>query len=175
VSEREGREPRFLMKLRNFTSTNSRTRNGGRRVTVAWVRQGGKCLWCSRSVERKFATAEHLIPTVLGGPNAEWNIGAACGKCNSSRVVTAEEIIKILSQRSAANRRMVIELMLLRVNRMLRRFHSTNHNADRIDPGVKRLYATSIAVLGWWVAGPAPAKASAKDPQQFPTRRARPK
>lgn len=54
--------------------------------------QGGKCAYCDRPVHFppkegvlagiSTATADHVVPTAKGGPDAPCNIVAACPHCN---------------------------------------------------------------------------------------------
>lgn len=63
----------------------------------AVVSQHNLCWWCETNMQHpgartpagkphpKRATAEHIIPRWMGGPNEAWNIKAACDDCNKRR------------------------------------------------------------------------------------------
>lgn len=44
-------------------------------------RDGWECRYCSQPAN----TVDHVIPRAEGGPDAEWNLVAACTSCNSSK------------------------------------------------------------------------------------------
>lgn len=51
----------------------------------AWVRQGGRCLWCDRAVPESHATADHVRDHSKGGASDEDNIVMSCWDCNQAR------------------------------------------------------------------------------------------
>lgn len=62
----------------------------------AFREQRGRCFWCDREMVNAVkrggtklpsnqCTSDHLIPTAKGGPDDEWNIIAACNRCNNER------------------------------------------------------------------------------------------
>lgn len=60
----------------------------------AFREQRGRCFWCNRDMAKKRkkgvlpsnqCTTEHLIPTAKGGTDQDWNIVAACNRCNNER------------------------------------------------------------------------------------------
>lgn len=80
----------------------ARRRNIERLVLLALVRQGWACLYCGRPLmlatilrpDTAFwtgtaglfvATAEHLVPRSVGGPDDEANVAASCVRCNNER------------------------------------------------------------------------------------------
>lgn len=56
------------------------------RLTAAILRDGPRCVWCSRPFDELVVpTTDHLIPRVKGGPSWPENELAACRRCNSQR------------------------------------------------------------------------------------------
>ena len=56
--------------------------------------QGGKCFWCGVKMLQNAAeahphrvTGDHITPVSNGGLENEWNVVAACFKCNQERGV----------------------------------------------------------------------------------------
>ena len=41
-----------------------------------------RCHYCNR---RKAVTYDHIVPRVLGGPNAQWNLVPSCRHCNQKK------------------------------------------------------------------------------------------
>ena len=76
-------------------TTQRRNKNKGQRNALreeARKAQGGHCFYCDRSMNKIVGhplqcTAEHLIEYGKGGPDARWNIVAACYECNQRRAV----------------------------------------------------------------------------------------
>jgi len=52
---------------------------------AAYIRQGGRCMYCGRLVPHTKATCEHLIPRSRGGKRTRDNVGMACRACNMAR------------------------------------------------------------------------------------------
>ena len=61
----------------------------GRRERLALIleRDGNACVWCGRQLEHRlvFATTEHVVPRIKGGPSWLENEVAACRRCNGER------------------------------------------------------------------------------------------
>lgn len=57
------------------------------RLAVVLRRDGGRCVWCGRSVDEGLvaATTEHVVPRIKGGPSWLSNELAACRRCNGER------------------------------------------------------------------------------------------
>jgi 5-methylcytosine-specific restriction endonuclease McrA len=50
-----------------------------------WLRDGGKCMYCSRPVTLDDFTFDHVLPRRLGGKTTWENIVACCSGCNSEK------------------------------------------------------------------------------------------
>jgi 5-methylcytosine-specific restriction endonuclease McrA len=48
-------------------------------------RDGWVCTSCGKTLIGFDATADHVTPTVQGGPSEAWNLVAMCRSCNSSK------------------------------------------------------------------------------------------
>ena len=59
----------------------------GRRPTkkLLWVRDEGKCQYCSKKVTVSNATIDHVIPKSRGGDHTWENLVIACAKCNGKK------------------------------------------------------------------------------------------
>jgi hypothetical protein len=58
----------------------------GQRLAAAIARDGPTCVWCGRPFgDLVFATTEHVVPRVKGGPSWLANEVAACRRCNGER------------------------------------------------------------------------------------------
>lgn len=53
-------------------------------ILAIYRRQGGKCAYCSMSLNGKF-TIDHIQPLSQGGTNWPDNIALSCSSCNSSK------------------------------------------------------------------------------------------
>jgi 5-methylcytosine-specific restriction endonuclease McrA len=55
-----------------------------------WIRRVRKrlfaasrfCFYCGKELVFEWTTADHEIATARGGPDEEWNLLLACGRCN---------------------------------------------------------------------------------------------
>jgi len=59
-----------------------------RRRPTLIERDGNVCHYCKRppeQVARRQLTEDHVIPRVMGGPNALWNIVLACFACGQRK------------------------------------------------------------------------------------------
>lgn len=54
------------------------------RLQCILARDGGVCVWCRRPLDR-FASLEHVVPRLKGGPAWPENELAACRACNRAR------------------------------------------------------------------------------------------
>jgi 5-methylcytosine-specific restriction endonuclease McrA len=45
-------------------------------------RDGWVCTHCGKDLIGEDATADHVVPRALGGPDALWNLQASCRRCN---------------------------------------------------------------------------------------------
>jgi hypothetical protein len=61
------------------------------RLRLILARDGAECVWCRRPLEPgdRFASLEHLVPRLKGGPAWPENELAACRACNRARGHTA--------------------------------------------------------------------------------------
>ena len=50
-----------------------------------FLRDHGKCIFCSVDLDESKMTREHIIPTSRGGTNTWDNVGIACYDCNSKK------------------------------------------------------------------------------------------
>ncbi|MBX3309702.1 MAG: HNH endonuclease [Cryobacterium sp.] len=48
-------------------------------------RDGWQCSYCGRPIEGSDATADHVTPLDKGGVSEDWNLVAACRKCNGTK------------------------------------------------------------------------------------------
>ncbi|WP_432490801.1 HNH endonuclease [Kineococcus gypseus] len=56
------------------------------RLELAVARDGPRCVWCGRELDRLVhPTTDHLVPRVKGGPSWLENEAAACRRCNGQR------------------------------------------------------------------------------------------
>lgn len=61
-----------------------------KKLTVADIRmrllaQKPNCRWCNKTLTKRTATLEHVVPKAHGGTNRWENLALACSKCNSAR------------------------------------------------------------------------------------------
>lgn len=54
-------------------------------TTFAWLRQGGICPDCQRSLDRDLFDGDHIVPWSSGGPTTLDNLQALCRGCNSRK------------------------------------------------------------------------------------------
>lgn len=45
----------------------------------------GRCQWCNRPLTYATATADHVRPVALGGPDCPSNLALSCRPCNLAR------------------------------------------------------------------------------------------
>jgi hypothetical protein len=50
-----------------------------------FLRDHGRCIFCTRQLKESEVTKEHIIPTSKGGKNTWTNVGVACLDCNSEK------------------------------------------------------------------------------------------
>lgn len=55
-----------------------------KRVTVC-MRDGAVCHYCSSLTSIREGTVDHIVPEVLGGVDANWNLVWACKPCNEAK------------------------------------------------------------------------------------------
>ena len=48
-------------------------------------RSEGKCYFCSRAVNPKELTMDHIVPVIRGGKSVKGNIVPACKDCNNKK------------------------------------------------------------------------------------------
>lgn len=53
--------------------------------------QGRKCIYCGVTLNRTNFQVDHIFPVEFGGSNAESNLQAACGSCNSRKGVQTDQ------------------------------------------------------------------------------------
>jgi len=49
------------------------------------ARDDGTCYLCGSRPKGRDLTLDHVIPLMLGGPHAAWNLRVACRRCNSRK------------------------------------------------------------------------------------------
>lgn len=87
--DQEIRSPTFSMKLPSvivYKSSKWRKVNSIRfsRRNV-WLRDEGKCQYCSKRVSSKNFTLDHVIPKCHGGKTVWTNVVACCYECNQKK------------------------------------------------------------------------------------------
>jgi 5-methylcytosine-specific restriction endonuclease McrA len=84
--EREVHSPSFAMRLPAVVRLIKRIRRGKRKIKFSrhniYLRDGGKCQYCSTSVALADSTFDHVTPRSKGGKTHWENIVIACQKCN---------------------------------------------------------------------------------------------
>lgn len=57
-----------------------------------YMRDQGRCVYCTERVARRESTLDHVVPPLRGGKNELSNIVLSCGWCNQDKgILTAEE------------------------------------------------------------------------------------
>lgn len=51
----------------------------------AWIKQGCKCAYCRRPMQRSDITGDHVQPLINGGLTVRENVKAACSSCNYTK------------------------------------------------------------------------------------------
>ncbi|CAB4125376.1 McrA Restriction endonuclease [uncultured Caudovirales phage] len=77
----ETQVPSVIM-LRDFMKSKSTVRFSRANV---YLRDNGTCQYCSKHIERKVATLDHVVPVSKGGKTTWENSTTACGPCNSAK------------------------------------------------------------------------------------------
>ena len=87
--DREIRSPSVAVRLPAVVRLVRRIVRGKRRVRFSrqniYLRDGGKCQYCQRSVELSECTFDHVVPRVKGGRTCWTNVVLACASCNRKK------------------------------------------------------------------------------------------
>lgn len=64
---------------------------------LAWRRQDGRCLYCTRRLGLPEVTADHREPQARGGGDVSANIDATCYECNQLKgTFTYEDVLRAI-------------------------------------------------------------------------------
>jgi len=74
----------------------------------------GRCFFCGRSIPRKRASLDHLIPLTRLGQDEAQNLVLSCSWCNKDKgTMTAEEYLEYLERRRIIGRRLGIAVSII--------------------------------------------------------------